>query len=153
MNWLTLMEFLFLRWPRISSVCRYHNLTLSTFVTYVCNENNTTGATCRSGTTCPSEAHEFAPSIALSWCDSSFSCLITCLRVFCSWCCPLQFLCKTDVRYRFDSHMFVQYRFDSHLFVRYRFDSHLFVRYRFDSHLFVRYRFNSPLFCRKFMFY
>jgi len=39
MTWLTVMEYLFLNWPRICSTCRKHCPALSSFITYhgVCN--------------------------------------------------------------------------------------------------------------------
>ena len=39
--WLTTTEYLCHKWPLICSVCRYHNLVLSSFVTYhwVCNKS------------------------------------------------------------------------------------------------------------------
>jgi uncharacterized membrane protein YbhN (UPF0104 family) len=42
------------------TVCRNHNLVLSSFTTYhrVCNKRNTTGATCGAGTAYPSGALE-----------------------------------------------------------------------------------------------
>jgi hypothetical protein len=47
------------KWPRICSVCRYHNQVIFLFMTYhrVCNKSSTTGTTCRAGTVYPSDAH------------------------------------------------------------------------------------------------
>ena len=55
MTWLTVMDYLCHKSPPICSVCRNHNPIISSFRTYhrVCNKNNTTGATCRSGTDYP----------------------------------------------------------------------------------------------------
>ena len=57
------MWYLSHKWPRLCSVCRNHNLTLSLLVTYqwVCNKSNTTGTTGEIGTAYPSGRHEFIP--------------------------------------------------------------------------------------------
>ena len=52
---------------QLSTQClKIENLhIISSFMTYhrVCNKSNTTGATCRAGTTYPSEAPEFNPGL------------------------------------------------------------------------------------------
>jgi hypothetical protein len=66
MTWLTIMEYLCHKWPRICSTCRKHFPVLSSFTTYyrVCNHINTTGATSGAGTANPSGAHEFTPGFS-----------------------------------------------------------------------------------------
>jgi hypothetical protein len=61
MTWLTVMEYLCHKWPRICSTCRKHFRFLSPFTTYhrVCKEINTTDATSGTGTAYPSVAPEF----------------------------------------------------------------------------------------------
>ena len=56
------------KWPRLCSVFRNHNLTLSLLMTYqwVCNMSNTTGTTGEIGTAYPSGTHEFIPLFARS---------------------------------------------------------------------------------------
>jgi hypothetical protein len=63
MTWLTDMEYLCHKWPRICSTCCKHFPALPSFMTYhrVCNEINTTGATSRTGTAIPSGAPVFTP--------------------------------------------------------------------------------------------
>ena len=62
-TWLTAMEYLCHKWPRICSVCRNHSPVLSSFMIShrVCNKSNSTGATCGAGTAYPSGAHDFIP--------------------------------------------------------------------------------------------
>ena len=57
------MGYLSHKWPRLCSVCRNHNLTLSLLVTYqwVCNKSNTTGTIGEIRTAYPSGRHEFIP--------------------------------------------------------------------------------------------
>ena len=66
MTWLTVMEYLCHKWPRIYSTCRKHFPFLSSFMTYhrVCNKINTTGATSGAVTAYPSGAPEFTPSFS-----------------------------------------------------------------------------------------
>ena len=61
--WLTVMEYLCNKWPRICSTCRKHFPVLSSFMTYhrVCNLIKTTGASSRAGTAYPFGSHEFIP--------------------------------------------------------------------------------------------
>ena len=63
MTWLTVMEYLCHKWPRICSTCRKHFQILSSFITYhrVCDYINTTGATNVAGTAYLSGAPEFTP--------------------------------------------------------------------------------------------
>jgi hypothetical protein len=63
MTWLTVMEYLCHRWPRICSTCRKHFPVLSSFMTYheLCNLINTTGLRSGAGTAYHSGAHEFIP--------------------------------------------------------------------------------------------
>ena len=63
MTWLTVMEYLRHKWPRICSTCCKHFPVLSSFMTYhqVCNQINTTGVTSGRGTAYPSGAPEFTP--------------------------------------------------------------------------------------------
>ena len=63
MTWLTVTEYMCLKWPRICSVCRNNNPVLDSFITYyrVCNKSNTMSATCGAGTANPYLAHEFTP--------------------------------------------------------------------------------------------
>ena len=60
MTLLTVTEYLCHKWP--CSICRNHNLFLSSFMTYhwVCNKSNMTSATCGVGTAYPSRAPEFS---------------------------------------------------------------------------------------------
>jgi hypothetical protein len=50
-TWLTVMEYLCHKWPRICCVCRIQNLVLSSFMTYhrLCNKRNTKGPTSGAG--------------------------------------------------------------------------------------------------------
>ena len=61
MTWLTVVQYLCHKLPRIYSVCRNHNPVLSLFMTYhrVYNMSNTTCATSGAGTVYPSRAPEF----------------------------------------------------------------------------------------------
>ena len=54
MTWLTVMEYLSHKWPRIWFVCLNHNSAISSFMAYhcVCNKSNMTGATSGAGTAC-----------------------------------------------------------------------------------------------------
>ena len=63
MTWLTVMEYLCQKLPRICSTCRKHFPVLSSFMTYhrVCNWINTTRATGGTGTAYPSRAPECTP--------------------------------------------------------------------------------------------
>ena len=63
MIWLTAMEYLCHKWPRICTTCRKHFPVLSSFMTYhhVCNKINTTSATSGAGTAHPSGAPKFTP--------------------------------------------------------------------------------------------
>ena len=65
-TWLTVMEYLCHKWPRICSSCRKHFPVLSSFVAYhrLGNYINTTGVTSRAGTPYPSGAHEFIPGFS-----------------------------------------------------------------------------------------
>ena len=57
------MGYLSHKWPRLCSVCRNHNLTLSLLMTYqwACNKSNTTDTEGGTGTAYPSGTHEFIP--------------------------------------------------------------------------------------------
>jgi hypothetical protein len=63
MTWLTAMEYLCHKWPRICSICRKHFSVRSSFITYhrVCKRINTTGVTNDAGNGYHSKAHEFIP--------------------------------------------------------------------------------------------
>ena len=71
------------KWPRMCSFCRNHNPVLSSFMTYhrVCNNRNTTGATCGAGTAYPSRAREFTRSICWGWCWLIISFLCNVLKI------------------------------------------------------------------------
>jgi hypothetical protein len=75
MTWLTVIEYLCHKWPRICSTCRKHFPVRSSFMTYhrVCCWISTTGATIQAGTAYPSGAHEFTPSFKWGTCYSIFS--------------------------------------------------------------------------------
>ena len=75
MTWLTVMEYLCYKWPRICSTCRKHFPVLSSFMTHhrICYYINTTGATSGAGTAYPSGAPEFTPDILWGSCYSIFS--------------------------------------------------------------------------------
>jgi hypothetical protein len=79
MTWVTVTQYMCYKWPRICSVCRYHNQVLSSFMTYqlVCNKNNTTGVTMEQ------ELLTFRTS-----CCSIFSFLCSILYIF---DCPFSF--------------------------------------------------------------
>ena len=53
MTWLTFMEYLCHKWPQIWSVCRKHNLALSSFMTShrISNNSDPTDETCWAGVT------------------------------------------------------------------------------------------------------
>jgi len=65
-------KYLCHKWPWIFFIYCSHNPVLSSFETYQrdCNESNTTGATCRAGTTDTSRAHDSIPGFQ---CCSIFS--------------------------------------------------------------------------------
>jgi hypothetical protein len=77
MAWLTVMEYLWHKWPQICSTCRKHFQILSSSITYrrVCTWINTTGVTSGAGTAYPSRAHEFTPSFQWDSCNSICSCM------------------------------------------------------------------------------
>jgi hypothetical protein len=62
MTWLTVMEYLSHKWPRICSTCNNFPV-LSSFTTYyrVCNYIYTTGVTSGAGSAYPAGAPEFTP--------------------------------------------------------------------------------------------
>jgi hypothetical protein len=76
MTWLTAMEYLCHKWPRICSTCRKHFQVIFSFMTYhrVCNYINTTGANSGAGTAYPSGAPEFT----FQW-GSCYSILVLCV--------------------------------------------------------------------------
>jgi hypothetical protein len=75
MTWLTAMEYLCHKLPRICSTCRKHFPVLSSFMTYyrIFNYINTTGVTSGAGTVYPSGAPEFTPCFKWGSCFSIFS--------------------------------------------------------------------------------
>jgi hypothetical protein len=75
MTWLTVMEYLCHKWPRICSTCRKHFPVLSSFTTYyrVYNLINTMGATSGAGTAYLSRPHELTPGFYCGSCYSIFS--------------------------------------------------------------------------------
>ena len=111
MTWLTVMECLCQKWPRICSTCRKHLPVLSSFVTYhwVCNKINTMGATSGAETVYPSGAPEFTPGFSgvcvtqslvlcacfvdhcLSFCNFSFGHCVVCPSIYGFWL-PLWYL-------------------------------------------------------------
>ena len=74
MTWLTAMEYLCHKWPRICSTCRKHIPVHSSFLTYhrVCYYINTASATSGAGTAYPSE-HMISPPVFRGSCYSVFS--------------------------------------------------------------------------------
>jgi hypothetical protein len=78
-NSLTFTESLCHTLPRICSLCRYHNPTLYSFVTYhrICKTSSTTGVTCGTRTAFHSGAREFIFGFKWDSCCSMF------LSVFC----------------------------------------------------------------------
>jgi hypothetical protein len=74
-TWLTVMEYMCHKWPRICSTCRKHFPVLSSFMTYrrVCSLINATGVTSGAGTAYPSGAPEFIPDFQWGSCNSIFS--------------------------------------------------------------------------------
>ena len=62
------MGYLSHKRPRLYSVCRNHNLTLTILMNYqwVCNKRNTTGTTGEIGTVYPSRMHEVIPDLLVS---------------------------------------------------------------------------------------
>ena len=92
MTWLTVTEYMCLKWPRICSVCRNNNPVLDSFITYyrVCNKSNTMGATCGAGTANPSVGHEFTPvfnEVRIARCAFSVSLFVLLSLYFCPLCC------------------------------------------------------------------
>ena len=75
MTWLTTMEYLCHKLPRICYTCRKHFSVLNSFMTYyrVCNQINTMGATSGTGTAYLSGAPEFTPGFQWGSCYSIFS--------------------------------------------------------------------------------
>ena len=75
MTWLTVMEYLCHKWPRICSTCRKYFPVLSSFTTYyrVYNLINTMGATSGAGTSYLSRPHELTPGFYCGSCYSIFS--------------------------------------------------------------------------------
>ena len=100
MTWLTAMEYLCHKWPRICFTCREHFPVVSSFMTYhrVCNEINTTGATGGAGTAYPSGAPEFTPGFSWGSCYSIFSFMYMFCRL---WFVLLSVLRFTDSDYPF----------------------------------------------------
>jgi hypothetical protein len=125
MTWLTVMEYLCHKWPRICSICRKHFPVLSSFTTYyrVCNYINTTGATSGAGTAYPSGASDFTSGFSgvrvtrslvlyecfigrcLSFCTFSFGHCVACSSSIYGFWLPLWYLqtllpinAVTDVR-------------------------------------------------------
>ena len=85
MTWLTVMEYLCHKWSRICSICRNHNLVLSSLITYhwICNKSNTTGAACGAGTAYPSPTHEFTPDLSRVRDAGSLNlCVVLCRSLF-----------------------------------------------------------------------
>jgi hypothetical protein len=62
------MGYLSHKRPRLYSVCRNHNLTLTILMNYqwVCNKSNTTGTTGEIGTVYPYGMHEVIPDLLVS---------------------------------------------------------------------------------------
>jgi hypothetical protein len=75
MTWLTVMEYLCHKWPRIFFTCLKHFPVLSPFTTYyrVCNLINTTDASSGGGNAYSSRAPEFTPGFLWGSCYSIFS--------------------------------------------------------------------------------
>ena len=73
-TWLTVMEYLCHKCPRICAICK-HFPALSSFMTYhrVCNQINTTCVTSGAGTACPFGAPGFSPGFQWGSCYSIFS--------------------------------------------------------------------------------
>jgi len=85
MTWLTVMEYLCHKWPRICSFCRNHNPVLSSFMTYprVYYKSNITGATSGAGIAYRSEAHEFTPVFSKAYvAQSLILCIVFCISLF-----------------------------------------------------------------------
>ena len=86
MTWLTIFEYMCLKWPRICSMCRKHFPVLSSFMIYyrVCNLINTMGATSGTGTAYPSREPEFTPGFKWGSYFSvlSFICMCCCRSLF-----------------------------------------------------------------------
>jgi hypothetical protein len=93
MTWLTIMEYLCHRWPRICSSCRKHFLVLSSFMTYhqVCKWINTTDATSGAGTAYPYGAPEFTTGFWWGSCYSIFSFMYICFVDRCLSFCTFSF--------------------------------------------------------------
>ena len=79
----TVMEYLWHKWPRICSVCRYHNPVLFLVVTYhwVCNKSNATGATSGAGNTYLFRAPELTTGFGGVRIGQSF-CVVFCKTLF-----------------------------------------------------------------------
>ena len=79
--WLTVMEYLCHKLPRICSTCRKHFSVLSSFMTnhQVCNQIYTTGVTIRAGTAYPFGSLEFSSVFSEVRGTRSFSSM----RMFC----------------------------------------------------------------------
>jgi hypothetical protein len=75
MTWLTVLEYLCHKWPRIFSTGFKHFPVLSSFTTYyrVCNLINTTGGSSGGGNAYPSRAPEITPGFLWGSCYSFFS--------------------------------------------------------------------------------
>ena len=76
MSWLTVIGYLFHKWPRIWSTCPKHFLVLSSYTTYyrVCNYINTTGGTSGAGTLTFLDHLSSTPVFSYSIC--SFICML-----------------------------------------------------------------------------
>ena len=74
MTWLTVMEYLCHKWPRICFTSRKNFPVLSSFMTYhrVCNLINTTSATSGAGTAYHFGAPEFIPGFYWGSCYAIF---------------------------------------------------------------------------------
>ena len=68
------------KWPRICLICRNHNLVLSSFMTWVCNKSNMTGATCGAGTAYSSGTVSSGVRVVRS--------LVVCVAFYRSLVCP-----------------------------------------------------------------
>ena len=75
-TWLTVMEYLCHKWPRICSTCRNHKIRSfhrSWLSPRFCNKSDTMGATSGAGTAYFSGTFEFNPGLMWGSCCSSFS--------------------------------------------------------------------------------
>ena len=102
MTWLTVTEYPCQKWSHIYSVCRNHNLVLSSLTTYywVCNKSTTTGATRCVVTAYTSGAPEFTGFSGAYVARSLVFCVLFCSSLFspfflfvCSLCCLFFELC------------------------------------------------------------